>query len=160
MTAATAVHSNAFNFLSFVQTGVDPRTGLYTVSVSLPEVKTNDLSGPAVPLTLTFNPLNTLDSGFGLGWNLALTQYTPSNQVLSVHSGESFKVTSRAPGNPARMLMKEQKIENFQLYDISGDPRGDFKVVHKSGLVEILKLMAPLRKLPCRFISIHPRDTA
>ncbi|SEC52235.1 RHS repeat-associated core domain-containing protein [Pseudomonas taetrolens] len=143
MTAATAVHSNAFNFLSFVQTGVDPRTGLYTVSVSLPEVKTNDLSGPAVPLTLTFNPLNTLDSGFGLGWNLALTQYTPSNQVLSVHSGESFKVTSRAPGNPARMLMKEQKIENFQLYDISGDPRGDFKVVHKSGLVEILKLMGP-----------------
>ena len=155
MTASTSVHSNAFNFLSFVQSGVDPRTGLYTVGLALDEVLSNDLRGPAVPLALSYNPLNTLDSGYGLGWDLALTQYTPSNQVVSLHSGERFKVTGRDPGNPARMLMKEQKIEGFQLYDISGDPRGDYKVVHKSGEVEILKLMGatPQVAMPVKLYS-------
>src|SRR5437868_14804636 len=36
--------------------------------------------------------------------------------------------------------MKEQKVDSFQLYELSNDPRGQYKVVHKSGLVEILKL--------------------
>ncbi|MDQ0127240.1 hypothetical protein J2W17_006245, partial [Pseudomonas lini] len=59
MSAKTAVHSNAFNFLSFVQSGVDPRTGQYTVNLALPEIKANDLSGPVVPTSLSFNPYNT-----------------------------------------------------------------------------------------------------
>jgi hypothetical protein len=68
----TSVHSNAFNFQSFVQSGVDQRTGLYTVSLSFPEVKSCDLSGPAVPLTLAFSPTNTVDGGYGKGWRLGL----------------------------------------------------------------------------------------
>lgn len=137
MAASTAVHSNAFNFLSFVQSGVDARTGMYTVSLSLPEVKTCELSGPVVPLTLNFNPLNTTDSGFGLGWEMGLTQYAPSTQIISVFSGETFKVTGPYPGFTDRLRMKEQKIEGFQLYTL---PDNKFKVVHKSGLVEILAL--------------------
>jgi RHS repeat-associated protein len=155
MTASTAVHSNAFNFLSFLQSGVDSRTGLYTVSCSLPEVKTCDLSGPVVPLALGYNPLNTTDSGYGQGWNLALTQYTPSTQIMSVHSGETFRVTGPHSGAPNRLRMKEQKIESFQLYELSNDPLGDYKVVHKSGLVEILKLTGsnPQVAMPVRIYS-------
>lgn len=138
MATSTAVHSNAFNFLSFVQSGVDARTGQYTVSLSLPEVKTCELSGPVVPLTLNFNPLNTVNAGFGLGWEMGLTQYAPSNQVISLHSGETFKVTGPYPGFDNRLRMKEQKIENFKLFAVPHTDR--FKVVHKSGLVEILEL--------------------
>ncbi|RMR11826.1 YD repeat-containing protein [Pseudomonas amygdali pv. ulmi] len=65
MTASTSVHSNAFNFLSYVQSGVDPRTGQYTVAITLPDVKTNGLRGPGMPLALNYNPLNRQDSGFG-----------------------------------------------------------------------------------------------
>jgi hypothetical protein len=43
MTAASSVHSNALNFMSSVQNGVDPRTGLYTIAINVPEVQTNDL---------------------------------------------------------------------------------------------------------------------
>lgn len=136
MAASTAVHSTAFNFLSFVQSGVDARTGMYTVSLSLPEVKTCELSGPVVPLSLNFNPLNTVDGGFGVGWELALTQYVPSTQIISLHSGETFKVTGPYPGFANRLRMKEQKIEDFQLFTL---PANQFKVVHKSGLVEILE---------------------
>ncbi|AXP04714.1 sugar-binding protein [Pseudomonas fluorescens] len=146
MTASTAVHSNAFNFMSFIQTGVDPRTGFYTVSLSLPELFSNDLRGPSVPLTLNYNPLNTIDSGFGKGWNLALSQYSPINQVVSVYSGQTFKVTGPYEGVAHRMKMKEQKIEDFQFYKLPGELPGDddqFKIVHKSGLVELLELKGP-----------------
>ncbi|WP_033728042.1 hypothetical protein, partial [Pseudomonas parafulva] len=60
-------HSNAFNFLSFLENSVDTRTGQYTLAIQLPELLGNDLSGPALPLRLSFNPLSDLDSGFGVG---------------------------------------------------------------------------------------------
>ncbi|WP_248916957.1 hypothetical protein, partial [Pseudomonas moorei] len=63
MTTSNAVHSQAFGFMSYLQGGVDPRTGQYTVAIDLPEVKSNWLEGPAFPVSLAFNPINTLDSG-------------------------------------------------------------------------------------------------
>ena len=48
MSVTSSVSSNALNFMSSMENGVDPRTGLYTVSVSLPEIQTNDLRGPHV----------------------------------------------------------------------------------------------------------------
>ncbi|MBC3383557.1 RHS repeat-associated core domain-containing protein [Pseudomonas sp. SWRI179] len=153
MATTTAVHSNAFNFLSFVQSGVDARTGQYTISLSLPEVKTCELSGPVVPLTLNFNPLNTVNAGFGLGWEMGLTQYAPSNQIISLHSGETFKVTGPYPGFANRLRMKEQKIENFKLFTVPDTAQ--FKVVHKSGLVEVLELKgaSPQVAVPIRLYS-------
>ncbi|MEB2519654.1 hypothetical protein SOP85_30155, partial [Pseudomonas sp. YuFO20] len=68
MSTSTSIQSNAFNFMSFIQSQVDPRTGQATCAISLPELKANNLCGPVVPLQLTFNPLNTADSGFGNGW--------------------------------------------------------------------------------------------
>ena len=134
MTTSSSIHSNAFNFLSFVETGVDPRTGLYTCSLSLPELQCNDLCGPNLPLRLGYSPLNTSDSGFGKGWTLQLSQYNTRNSVVSLASGETFKVTSTSSGD-GRLLMREQKIETFRLFKID-DKR--FRLVHKSGLVEEL----------------------
>ncbi|YCI11599.1 hypothetical protein M1E16_09365 [Pseudomonas sp. Z2-11] len=93
MTSSTAAHSQAFNFMSFLQNGVDPRTGQYTVSINFPEIKCNELCGPVVPLGLAFNPINVLDSGFGLGWNLNLSQFTPNDSILALSTGETYKVT-------------------------------------------------------------------
>ena len=153
----TSVHSNAFNFQSFVQPGVDSRTGLYTVSLSFPEVKTCDLSGPVIPLNLNYSPINTVNNGYGTGWSLALTQYTPSTQIIAVHSGESFKVTGNYgdEGDTSRLKMREQKIQSFKLYQLTGDPRGQYKVVHTSGLVEILKLTGttPQVAMPVKMYS-------
>ncbi|MDF5776987.1 RHS repeat domain-containing protein [Pseudomonas syringae] len=134
MTASTSVHSNAFNFLSYVQSGVDPRTGQYTVAITLPDVKTNGLRGPGMPLALNYNPLNRQDSGFGLGWNLQLSQYDPGNQIVSLSSGETFKVDGTSDD---QMLMSEKKIDSFHLYK---EDETHFRVMHKSGLVELLEL--------------------
>jgi RHS repeat-associated protein len=134
MTISTSVHSNAFNFMSFLQNGVDPRTGQYTVSITLPELKTNQLRGPGMPLTLSYNPLNNQDSGYGLGWNLQLSQV--ANNIVSLSSGETFQVTGTESGS-TRLLMKEQKIVGFRLYKQDDT---HYRLVHKSGLVEILEL--------------------
>ncbi|WP_201188770.1 RHS repeat domain-containing protein [Pseudomonas fluorescens] len=135
MAASTAVHSTAFNFLSFIQSGVDPRTGQYTINMTLPEIKANDLSGPIVPLTLNFNPLNQTNSGFGIGWELRLSQYDADKKIIALSTGETFKVTGDTGGT--RLEMAEQKIRNFHLYR---DAPTLYRVVHKSGAIEMLRL--------------------
>jgi RHS repeat-associated protein len=134
MTASTSVHSNALNFMSFMKSGVDPRTGQYTVSVSLPDIQTNDLRGPGFALALAFNPLNPVDSGFGMGWNLQLSQYTLGNNMLSLSTGETFKVNDSDSG---QLLMTEKKLDSFHFYK---DSSTRYRVMHTSGLIEILEL--------------------
>lgn len=106
MALSTAVHSNAFNFMSYLQGGVDPRTGQYNVSINLPELKANNLAGPVVPLMLMFSPLNLRDSGFGQGWSLQLTEFDLVTQVLSLSSGETFRVTGKGPDGQLTMSEK------------------------------------------------------
>lgn len=91
--SSTAVHSNAFNFLSYLQHGVDERTGQYTMSLSLPALKCNALAGPEFPLAISFNPMNTGDDGFGVGWGIGLSEFRERGRQLSLSTGESFTVT-------------------------------------------------------------------
>lgn len=132
MSSTTKVHSNAFNFRSSVQHGVDPRTGLYTVTLSVPELKPNALQGPLLPLTLSFSPMSPLDVGFGVGWNLNLTEFNPDNNRLSLGTGESFKVT----GGGVLPDIAEKKLDSFHFH-VLGD--GMYRVVHKAGTVEMLQ---------------------
>jgi RHS repeat-associated protein len=132
MTTHNTVSSNAFNAASFVSNGVDPRTGQYTVSVSLPELNGNQLCGPALNLALSFSPINNQDCGYGIGWDLPLSQYQPTTRVLSLSTGEAFKVQ----GSGDAATIPEQKIETFKFY-VEGTNR--YRVAHKSGLIELLR---------------------
>ncbi|MFV7437999.1 hypothetical protein ACLPJF_08330 [Pseudomonas vlassakiae] len=144
MSSESSVHSNALNFMSFMQNGVDSRTGQYTVTIKLPDLAANLWLGPDIELSLSFNPLNTIDSGWGKGWNLSLTQYTEHNQILTTYTGEAFKVTG-STGD--RYSFQEQKLSHFHLYreppGEGGAPR--YRVVHRSGMVEILQTMGSAR---------------
>ena len=139
MSATTAVHSNAFNFQSYVQGGVDPRTGQYTLSLSLPELKSNALAGPVIPLTLAFNPMNVRDGGFGHGWGINLTEYAPQTGMLSLGTGEVFKVagSGQTPG------IEEKKLDSFHFHVLGSD---QFRVMHRSGLVEMLRTMGTIQR--------------
>ncbi|GLO57264.1 sugar-binding protein [Pseudomonas putida] len=143
MSTESSLHSNALNFMSLMESGVDTRTGQYTLSIALPELGANYFQGPDVPLTITFNPLNIIDSGWGKGWNLLLTQFTEHNQVITTHSGETFKVTGTSGD---RLYMPEQKLPHFHFYREPAGPGGNarYRVVHRSGMVEILEVMGSL----------------
>ncbi|WP_256207089.1 RHS repeat domain-containing protein [Pseudomonas sp. P97.38] len=123
--------------MSSVQNGVDPRTGLYAVAINFPEIQTNDLRGPGFALALVYSSLNTQDSGYGYGWNLQLSQYTPSNQILALSTGETFKVTG-SDSVSGQLVMKEKKLDSFHFHQ---EDETRYRVVHKSGLVEILQVM-------------------
>ncbi|MGN7838762.1 RHS repeat domain-containing protein [Stenotrophomonas sp. 22385] len=133
MSSSTAVHSNAFNFRSYVEHGVDPRTGQYTVALSVPDLKSHALAGPALPLSISFSPMNTRDAGFGLGWAINLTEYSPHNDMLSLGTGETYKVT----GTGATPSIAEKKLDSFRFYK---DSDTHYRVVHRPGLVEVLKV--------------------
>lgn len=149
MVVSTAVHSNAFNFLGGLQNGVDPRTGQYTVSIELPDLKTNYLSGPSIPLVLSFNPLQLSDRGFGYGWNLKLTQYDVSTQIISLHTGETYKVNAWDPDS-ARAIISEKRLDTFHLYD---EGNGTFRVMHVSGEMEILVVQGTVA-VPTEYYSV------
>lgn len=133
MPASTAVHSNAFNFQSYVQHGVDPRTGQYTVSLSVPELNSNALAGPPLQLSIAFNPMNAVDGGFGLGWGINLTEYNPRTSMLSLRTGETFQVT----GSGDTPDIAEKKLDTFHFHSDGNDR---YRVVHLSGLVEVLQV--------------------
>ncbi|WEA19326.1 RHS repeat domain-containing protein [Pseudomonas juntendi] len=139
MADTPGVHSNASNFQSFVQNNVDQRTGQYNLAIDLPVPAGNDLTGPGLPLRLSYSPFNNEDSGFGTGWRLAMTRYEPATRMLTLHTGESYKVT----GTGAQPTIREKKIHSFHFYDdgtAADEDKGPYRVVHKSGLVEILTL--------------------
>jgi hypothetical protein len=102
MTASSSLQSNALNFMSHVDTGTDPRTGLYTCSINLPVLKSNNLCGPDVKVQLSFSPLNNIDSGLGLGWNLQLSQYNTYDHILSLGTGETFQSDRERAGTGYR----------------------------------------------------------
>ncbi|MHC5129468.1 hypothetical protein ACYST8_25890, partial [Pseudomonas inefficax] len=62
MNSQPIVHSNAFNFLSFLNHSVDPRTGQYTLGIELLSLVGNYLIGPNLPLRLAFNALTPEDT--------------------------------------------------------------------------------------------------
>ncbi|MFJ4433952.1 RHS repeat domain-containing protein [Pseudomonas sp. NPDC089395] len=143
MANSAVVHSNATNFQSFVQNHVDQRTGQYNLAIDLQAPTGNDLTGPNLPLRLSFSPFNNADSGFGKGWNLAMTQYVPGTRMLTLHTGESYKVT----GTGKQPSIREKKIHSFHFYDDSEGDKQKYRVVHKSGLEEILTLHGDLNPI-------------
>ncbi|WP_426211116.1 RHS repeat-associated core domain-containing protein [Pseudomonas sp. TWR2-1-1] len=85
------VFSGAYNFMSSISAGVDPRTGMFSASITLPTGAANDLRGPISQLRLGYSPLMTEDQGFGLGWMLGTTSWDGASQQLQLNSGERFR---------------------------------------------------------------------
>lgn len=128
-----SVYSNAFNFHDFITGGVDPRTGIYTSSLTMGEIKSGDLNGPSFPVNVYFNPLHSADTGMGVGWSLALTRYDAALKTLTLSSGESYK---------AKVSAKELVFDEFKLETIkvSRPTPKQYHVVHKEGLREELEI--------------------
>lgn len=134
------LQSNALNFASYTRGSVDVRTGLYSFALEVPPLNANFAQGPHLPLQLSFSPLNTANSGFGIGWAFKLSRYDLNNHVLSVHTGDTFEVADQGPGELA--LVYEQKFKAFTFKHIGEANKPRFRITHTNGMIEILE---PLR---------------
>ncbi|KAM0455675.1 hypothetical protein ACHAPV_007753 [Trichoderma viride] len=131
MAGKDTLYSQGFNFGSFVQDGVDPRTGQFTSSITLYETPAKIRNCTSFRLVLKFSPSNAEDIGFGKGWSLNLSQYHHSSpRSLALSTGEHYQVVLDG-GNLSVVDLKLQKFT----FKKKGS---DFQIAHKDGRVEIL----------------------
>lgn len=139
------VYSQAQNFLGIISTGVDPRTGQFMLAVNLPAIIANQLAGPTVTLTFSYNAQASLqDAGYGLGWSIGLSElvYGTSSSRLRLSSGEQFAVDvqNSEPGIGGRLVFFDHKLNDLLVTRLSAD---SFRVERKTGEIEILVRQSP-----------------
>lgn len=137
-----ALYSQASNFLSHVSTGVDPRTGQFTLAAKLPGLQANSLAGPVVSPALHFSPLAShTDWGFGLGWQLGVSTLDLNTNRLSLMTGEQFRLDRHKSdfSDNGLLAFHDQKLLSFVVRQVGIDGRM-FRVEHKSGDTEWLEV--------------------
>ncbi|RAL59413.1 hypothetical protein DID88_006787 [Monilinia fructigena] len=133
MSSASGIYSQGFNFNEFLQKGVDPRTGQYTCSVDLYEAPIQARNCPPFKLSLVFNPLNTQNVGLGTGWSFNLPSYDhrQANRVISLSTGESYRVTETSRS----IFTTDQKLKSSIVKKIDAN---SYQLTYKSGQIETL----------------------
>lgn len=129
-----AAHSNANNFA--VKNRVDERTGQYGLSIPLFKLTANSGTGPNLAPELTYNSMSGGDVGYGEGWDLDVTRfvehaYPEGGGALSLSTGEQFTVDGIDN-------ISEKKLDTFHFHK---DGEGRFRIVHRTGVVEVLESM-------------------
>ncbi|XXH00617.1 hypothetical protein Hte_006965 [Hypoxylon texense] len=139
---ASSFYSQGFNFNTFLERGVDPRTGQYTCALSVFKCPSETRNCPPLNLSIYYSPLNTQDIGLGMGWGFNVTQYQHRRSDhcrLSLSTGDQYRVTDL----PDSVIVKDKKLENFTFNKTvrradSGKEKNLYEVAYKSGQVEIL----------------------
>lgn len=132
-----STYSNAQNFLSHLQTGVDVRTGDFTCAMSLPALEANRLQGPTVQLGLGFSSQLQDDVGYGTGWALTgITTYHPATKTLVLSTGERFL----ADQTVSEFTFMDRKLVTFHMRRVAGT-NFEYLVTHKNGVIERLSTL-------------------
>ncbi|XXG98285.1 DNA replication protein psf2 [Hypoxylon texense] len=125
------LYSQGFSFGSYVQDGVDPRTGQYTCTVEIYKAPAKIRNCAPLRLSLLYDPLNPRDDGFGPGWSFNLSSYQHrQSKTLILSTGERFQAEEATND----IIVKDQKLKGFLL------KKKDYgyQVIHKDGQVEVL----------------------
>ncbi|PYI08541.1 hypothetical protein BO78DRAFT_468512 [Aspergillus sclerotiicarbonarius CBS 121057] len=127
------IYSQGFNFNTYIEKGVDPRTGQYNCAIALYEVPASVRNCPPFNLSLNYNPLNSEDVGLGKGWSFGnLSSYDHrTGKTLVLSTGENYKVTETS----SSVFMTDQKLKSF-VFQKTGTY--SYRVALKSGQVEVL----------------------
>nr|WP_318383058.1 RHS repeat-associated core domain-containing protein [uncultured Enterobacter sp.] len=123
-------YSQAVNFASSLQAEVDVRTGLYKAVFPMVKLVANQGIGPVQDISLSYNPLDSSNSGFGNGWNLGISSYDKQNQLLVTANGDQYKVLE----NNTSVTIQENKLDNIRFIKFTDH----YKIIYKTGVVEIL----------------------
>lgn len=128
----TDFYSQAFNFASATQGHVDPRTGLFSLSMPIASLIGNDNLGPNLPLTLSYAPLSTVNAGLGIGCSFGLSQYDRGTKTLTLASGERYKIHETT----SSVTLQQSLIPALLFEKRAAD--NAYKITRKSGDVEWL----------------------
>lgn len=143
----SSFYSQVFNFTSAVSGGVDPRTGLFFANFPIASLTGNAGLGPALDITLSYNPLSSHNVGCGKGITPGFSYYDTEQRMLFLSSGERYVIheTSDQP------VIQQQKLAAF----IFQKDEDAYRIIHKSGVIEELAGPATVDtlKMPKRMLS-------
>lgn len=125
--------SQTSNFISAMSTGVDPRTGQFMVNLPVISLTGNHQLGPELPLSLSYSSLNNINSGFGTGFALSLTQFNNRTHLLELSNGEKYRVS------PGTDKVRNQTLNSFRFVFTNGQGDGEgYTLFWKDGKTERL----------------------
>ncbi|HED3891821.1 TPA: RHS repeat-associated core domain-containing protein [Morganella morganii] len=125
--------SQTSNFISAISTDVDPRTGQFMVNLPVVSLVGNHQLGPELPLSLSYSSLNNINSGFGTGFALSLTQFNNRTNLLELSNGEKYRVS------PGTDKVRDQKLSSFRFVFTNGRGDGEgYTIFWKDGKTERL----------------------
>ncbi|MFE4016497.1 RHS repeat-associated core domain-containing protein [Streptomyces sp. NPDC059101] len=130
MSSISQLFTHANNFDSAVSGGVDPRTGLFNVRITLGHLVANRNLGPSLPLELSYSPLTRTDMGFGQGVSLGLTTYDTERRLLLLSAGGQYLVQE----TDTKVIPLQNKLDTVHI----AKDQDAYRIAHKSGSVEIL----------------------
>ncbi|QQU57997.1 RHS repeat domain-containing protein [Serratia liquefaciens] len=154
------VQTQAHNFASACQAGVDQRTGIFSFSLPLATLSGHQNLGPFLSLRLNYSPLQSQNAfGLGTGVSLGLTSYdasvTPGR--LQLASGEQYRVDHNM-SNTTLTLRQCRRPLTLKI-DMQGTGEEARCVVrHSSGVNEYLKEFPKKMWLPVRITSAEGRN--
>lgn len=149
--------SQAHNFISGAQEGIDPRTGLFSFAFPLATLSASENQAPFLPLTLSWSALQTGNPyGLGTGCTFGVTRYdesvNPGHLLLS--SGERYRVNRTLSGDG--LTLRQCPLPTFRLSKVKGD-NGVMQclIQHKDGHTEVLEKQTQILWLPVRDSGPH-----
>ncbi|CAH8193299.1 hypothetical protein VAE308_1150349 [Vibrio aestuarianus] len=125
------IKSNAHNFSEFIESGVDVRTGSFSINFKAVKFLTNRGSGPNLDISLSYSFLNKVDTGFGHGWSFPVSRFNNDNNQLYLSSGQNFKIELNRSKNEYDIPYRKLKDIRV-LYD---DSRAGSHFVNKYDLI-------------------------
>lgn len=124
-----SIASNANNFSEHLATGVDVRTGMYTISIKLGDFLSHKTTGLALPMLLSYSPSSARDIGFGRGWNISISRFDKNNNALNLSSGQSFVLEWNDEKNEYDIPYR--KLKDVRVFYIDGTR--EVEVAYKDG---------------------------
>ncbi|AUV86655.1 RHS repeat protein [Vibrio campbellii] len=128
------VTSNATNFSEFISSGIDPRTGSYSINIDLGDFISHKTSGSVLSFQLSYSASNSRDSGFGRGWALPTTRFDNINNVLSLSTGQSFELIWN--NDKDEYDIPYRKLKDIRVLYLSSS--NELKVLYKDGRVDFI----------------------
>jgi hypothetical protein len=125
------IYSNAFNFSSFLSFGVDTRTGQYTATLNMITLKPFNLDDINSTIALRFSMFNTVNFGFGQGWEITTSRMDMSRRVLVITDGERYRCEALISGTDIRFV--DKKVRNLRATMVNANT---IRLHYKSGITE------------------------
>lgn len=129
-----SILSNAQNFAENLSSGVDVRTGSFSVGINIGDFISHKTCGPIISLILSYSASSKMDCGFGNGWNLPLSSFDKESNMLYLYNGQSFKLTWNNQKGEYDIIYK--KLRDIRVFYI--DDTEEIKVEYKDGRTDYI----------------------